>query len=380
MIVLRFLDWVETAPSNRRAEAVGLLARAWLYSDLCPEEAETAEAALTTMLDDPSIRVRRALAEALSRDPKSPSHIVLSLARDQIDVAEIVLGASPVLCDEDLIDLAATSCGRLQVAIAARPWVSPPLAAAIAEVGDIAACRALCGNDGAELSRTALRRLVERFGGDPVIRRALTDRSDCPIDVRQMLVGKLSEALSGHGLIKATLAEDRLGTILREARDKATLGLCDDLDEQGLATLADHMHQTSQLTPSLLLRALCNGQLALFQAALVTLSGMPAKRVNRVLAEYHSSAFTALLSRAGLPSATFGVFAEGLRILHDLEAEGQDGDLYQFSRRLLQRLALVGSDGSDDEVQRLFALLRRFAAESARDAVRAKHGPLQMAA
>ena len=89
MLIVRFLNWVESAPVERRAEAISLLARAWLYSDMDPVEAEVAEAAMTAMLDDPSIRVRRALDDALCRDPRSPCHIILSLVQDQIDVAEI---------------------------------------------------------------------------------------------------------------------------------------------------------------------------------------------------------------------------------------------------------------------------------------------------
>lgn len=370
MIVTRFLNWVETAPAERRAEAIALLARAWLYSDMEPHEAEAVETAMTVMLDDPSIRVRRALADALSRDPRAPVHIILALAQDQPDVAEIVLAASPVLLDEDLVDLAATSAPRLQAAIATRPWIAAPLAAAIAEVGASRACLQLVGNLGAELTPTTLRRIAERFGDEPAMREALGGRHDCPIAVRQMLLGKVAEALGGLGLIRATIDGERLAAIMREARDKATVAMSAGASAADMALLAEHLRASGQLTPSLLLRALCTGNVSLFEQALATLAGLPADRVVTVVAECRAKPFQALLQRAGLPRATWPAFAAGIEIFNRMQAEGEGGDLYRFARRLLERVLGFGLEMGDPEVQKLVALLRRFAAESARDAVR----------
>ena len=43
MIVRHFLDWIRSAPAGKRAEATGALARAYLYSDLSPDDAAAAE-------------------------------------------------------------------------------------------------------------------------------------------------------------------------------------------------------------------------------------------------------------------------------------------------------------------------------------------------
>jgi len=380
MIIERFLDWVETAPAERKAEAIGLLARAWLYSDLTPGEADAAEAAMTLMLDDPCIRVRKSLADALCRDPRSPNLIILTLAYDQADVAEIVLRASPVLFDEDLIDIAATSSGRAQVAIASRPWIAAPLCAALVEIGSRDCCLTVCENLGAEMTGTVLRRVAQRFGDDSEIRHVLCSRHDCPIDVRQTLVGKVSEAIGGLGLVKATLSGDRLATIMREACDKATVSLSTSFTETDMAALAAHLRTSGQLTPSLLLRALCTGNIRLFEQALITLSGLPAKRVFTILAESRGKPFFALLQRAGLPRSTWQAFSTGLEILQKMDFDGSSGDIYRFSRQMLQRMPEFGPALSDPEVGKLLALLRRFAAENAREAVHGMDLRMQLAA
>jgi uncharacterized protein (DUF2336 family) len=61
-IVRRFLAWAQSADADARAEGASVLARAYLYSDLpAPMRAE-AVLAMTALLDDSSVLVRRALA------------------------------------------------------------------------------------------------------------------------------------------------------------------------------------------------------------------------------------------------------------------------------------------------------------------------------
>ena len=69
MIVRHFLQWVRTAEAVERAEATSALARAYLYSDLTPDDRIAAEGAMIMLLDDRSPLVRQALAEVLSFSP-----------------------------------------------------------------------------------------------------------------------------------------------------------------------------------------------------------------------------------------------------------------------------------------------------------------------
>jgi len=72
-IVRDFLQWLETAPANERAEAAGALARAYLCCDLTADELAPAEGLMLKMLDDPSPLVRRSLADALAASPAAPA-------------------------------------------------------------------------------------------------------------------------------------------------------------------------------------------------------------------------------------------------------------------------------------------------------------------
>ena len=166
MIVRQFLQWSQKAVPSQRAEAARALAQTYLYADLDEGQRREADIALTGLLDDPSPLVRRALAEAFASALDAPHHIVLALADDQSDIAAIVLARSPVLGDAELIDCAAVGDAFAQSAIALRPGLSAPVAAALAEVGAREALISLAVNAGADLPEFSMRRMVERFGED----------------------------------------------------------------------------------------------------------------------------------------------------------------------------------------------------------------------
>src|SRR5690606_24127485 len=152
MLVRPFLRWIGNARVGERAAAAGALARALLDHQIAFEDRCEVEAALTLLVDDPSPKVRSALAEALSMSPHAPPQIVAALADDQDEVAGVILVRSPLLSDVDLIDRVAASRPSIQALIASRPVVSMSLSAAIAEVGALEACRVLVTNEGAAVA------------------------------------------------------------------------------------------------------------------------------------------------------------------------------------------------------------------------------------
>ena len=123
MIVRQFLQWVCCAPAGERAEATSALARAYLHSDLSTDDLAAAEGAMIMLLDDPSPLVRRALADVFASSQKAPQIVVNALAADQPDVALPLLSRSPLLLEDDLVDLIATGQEETQIAIAGRARV-----------------------------------------------------------------------------------------------------------------------------------------------------------------------------------------------------------------------------------------------------------------
>jgi uncharacterized protein (DUF2336 family) len=370
MIVHEFLRWMETAPAAMRADATHALARAYLYSDVDEETRSAMEAAMTVLLDDSSRDVRFALADALAASPAAPRHVLLTLAADQMDIATLVLSRSPVFIDAELVDIVAASCERLQIAIAERPLISSSVSAAIAEVGEIATCRILLLNVGADIARISLKRIAERFGDDPDLRDIMLTRPDLPADIRQMLIRRLSDSLGALVIGKAWVGEGRATTLTREACDRATVSIAAETESEELLPLVEHLRVTGQLTTALLLRALCAGNVRFLEAALSVLSGIPQERVESLVEAGRINAFRGVYAKAGLPMVAFDAFAAALETCRKMAEEGGITDRYRFTRRMVENVLARYRDITDGEANELMTMLRRFAADQAREAAR----------
>ena len=369
MIVRRFLLWARSAPAAHRAEATASLVHAYLYADLNAVDRDEAETALTAMLDDPSPMVRRALSEGLAAAPDVPHHVILTLAADGSDVAEPVLANSPLLLDSDLVDAAALGDGRAQAAIASRPYLSLPVAGALAEIASPDALAVLAANPTAEIGEASLFRIVERHGNDGPLREALLARDDLPVAVRQAVSVALARSLGDFVTACGWLSAQRSERVGRESCERAAVVLSAGSDSEETVRLVAHLRETSQLTPGLMLRALLSGQGDFVEAAFADLSGLPAARVRGILRDASGSGFAALYGRAGLPVSLRAAFGAGLVALSERGTE-HGPEMARLSRHHVRRTLRACSDLPANEASRLVALLRRFEAEAARDDAR----------
>jgi uncharacterized protein (DUF2336 family) len=370
MIVRQFLRWVQTAAPGDRAEATSALARAYLYSDLSEEDRLAAEAAMIVLLDDPSPLVRSALSDALAGSPDAPHGVILALAQDQPEIAMPVAARSPMLSDADLVDLVGAGDEQLQSAIAAREPLSRAIAGAIAEVGSASACLVLIENTLAETSIKAFARIAERHGQLSAIREALFAREDLPAETRQALVAKLSDTLVRFVTERNWLSEDRVQRVAREACDRATIAIAAGKDAGEVSILVHHLVESGQLTSVLLLRALQCGQVRFLIEAFSELSGLAPERVASVIYDRHTHGFRALYDRAGLPQGAFSAFRAALEALHEIGFAGDGLGAANLKRRMVERVLTIYTGADEGEIDYLFAMLRRFAAEASREEAR----------
>jgi uncharacterized protein (DUF2336 family) len=361
---------VGSAGAAERAEATTALARAYLYSDLSNDDHAATEGALIMLLDDPSPLVREALACALAFSENSPPAVILGLAADQPEVASWVLEHSPLLMDADLVDAVATGRPQNQTAIARRQNLPCSVAAAIAEVGCAEACLVLIENAASEIVPFSLARIVARYGHLAAIREAMLIRDDLPTITRQALVAKLSETLAGFVTARAWLDEDRAQRVVKEACEKATVTLAAVSAASELPSLIRHLRESGQLNAGLVLRALLSGNIDLFEQALAELADMPIRRVSALLHDRRGSGFRALYERAGLPASTYAAFREAVDAMREGGFVTEPGGAMRLRRRVVERVLTRCADETPGEIEPLLLLLRRFAAEAAREEAR----------
>ncbi len=366
-IVRRFLAWAQRADAGERAEAASALARAFLYSDLGGALRREAEIGLTSLLDDPSTLVRRALAEALAGAHDAPHTVILALACDQSEVSAAVLARSPVLTDAELVDCAAIGDARAQTAVARRPRLGVSIAAALAEIGERDAVVALAGNLDAELSPGVMRRIVERFDGDAEAREALLTQPSLPPMLRCDLVAATAKALADFVTGCDWLGAERARRIALEASEQGVVWVANISRPDETRALVRHLRERGALTIALLLRALLSGNRAMFEHALAELSRLPPARIAGFVGEPRSAGFCALYGKTGLPAHFLPVFRAALVAIDEARPQAGGELSWDLIERVITTCERINSPGLDQ----LISLLRRFEAEAARLEARA---------
>ncbi|CAN7524033.1 DUF2336 domain-containing protein [Pararhizobium sp. LjRoot238] len=369
MIIQAFLRWVETAKTGDRVRAAAALGRAYVTAEMNTLDHHAAEMAMTFLLDDPSPKVRLALAQAVADCSRIPRAIILSLAEDQPETAYAVISRSPVLNDMDLVDLAAKGTAETRAVIAARQAMSRPVAAAIAEIGGEEEVLILLENEQARFSCRTLKRLSDRLGHLWSIRNRLLEREDLPADARHALVEKVGAALSSFGLVQAAIGGRRVERITREACDRAAVDMAGAVQADQIPPLVEHLRATGRLTPAFLLHTLCSGKIDFFAAAIVNLSGVTDRRARSILSDGRVHAIRALFESAGLGRDVSALFTEAMMIWRKENRSGSPGTTTTISSVLLSKLrgkrhASEASGGLADIIEKLTIAEQR---QTARD-------------
>jgi uncharacterized protein (DUF2336 family) len=212
--------------------------------------------------------------------------------------------------------------------------------------------------------------MAQRFGGDTEIREALIARRDLPPDVRQLLVRAVGNALGNLAMVKQWLPEARAKALTGDACDRATVAIAAESETHELPALVEHLRATEQLTTALLLRAVCAGNIAFFETALAMLARVPVERVAALVRGGRVSALRAAYTRAGLPPMAFDAFAAALDAWRNLDPESGSFNRYRLTMQAVEAVLTRYADITDGEANELAAMLRRFAADQAREAAR----------
>jgi uncharacterized protein (DUF2336 family) len=358
-IVRRFLAWVQSADAAARAQGASALARAYLHCDLPASVRAEAVLAMTALLDDSSVCVRRSLAEALCRAHDAPRGVVLALAADEPEAAAPVLRYSPVLSEADLVDCVASGDVVAQIALARRPNLPPRAKAALAETGHFDAVCTLIAHVESDLSAELLHRIFARFGDDASLRDALLGRPALPAALRARIAVAAAKDLG----VEASLwmAPLRAERVAREARDQAICTIASSCRPDERVELTRALRAAGALTPALLLRSLLGGERTLFAQALAELSDLPTPRVAAFILEPQGEGFAALARRAGLKGGVLIAFRAALAAIKAHSGEGGTLKL-----PLVQKVIDACEQRDEPALVKVQALLWRFAAEAAK--------------
>ena len=292
-----------------RAETAAKIARQFTGPSLSPQERQIAQDIIRVLAKDAEIRVREALSLNLKDCDDVPGDVASVLARDVCTVALPVLQYSTVLSDADLIEIVRARDSDKQLAIAQRKAVSENVSHSLTEEGAETAVAALMKNPGAAIGEPSLQAALDRFSGSPTVTEGMAQRAALPATVVERLVSYVSDSLRQYLMAKHELPQAVVDDLAARSRERATvglLGLC--ADESEAQELAQQLKASGRLTPSLILRALCMGDVLFFEAALAALAGVAVSNARVLAHDRGPLGLRAIYDKAHLPDALFAAF------------------------------------------------------------------------
>jgi uncharacterized protein (DUF2336 family) len=349
---------IKATDDDERASAAHKLCRSIDRINLDDADREAAQKIMRVLANDAAELVRRALAVTLKSSDLLPRDVARQLAADIDSIALPVIGSSPVFSDDDLIEIIRAGSAARQVAIAARPVVSRDVSDVMSHVGCEQAVRTLASNDNADISERALGVVVDRFGSTPEIVAALAYRQVLPLDVTERLVALASEAVRDHLISRHAVAPETAIRLSGYARERATVDLIDQAAASAdLQVFVAQLNTRRALTPSLLLRALARGKMALVEHGLAELSSTPHPRAWLMVHDAGPLGLRAIYDRAGLPPRLFQAFRAGVDTWRQLSAEGADTSGEAFRERMLERFLTQRPNAPRDDLAYLMERL-----------------------
>ncbi|NBB63696.1 DUF2336 domain-containing protein [Pseudomonas sp. ODNR1LW] len=363
---------VKATDADERAEAAHKLCRSMDRVELDDREREAAQKIVRLLADDAAELVRRAMAVTLKASDLVPHDVARRLAADLDSIALPIIGASPALSDDDLIEIVRAGSAVRQIAVAGRPKVSRDVAQAIADEGHEQAVRVLAANDNADLSERALGRIVDRFPASGEVVAAVAYRQVLPLHITERLIELASETVREHLVSRHAVAPETAIRLAQYSRERATIDLVEQAASSAdLAAFMAQLNVRRVLNASLLLRGLARGQMVMLEYGLAELAATPHHRAWLMIHDAGPLGLKAIYDRAGLPPRLFPAFRAGVDTWRALSAEGVDTSSDLFRQQMLERFLTQRPNVPRDDLAYLMERLDQAAVRPSQSAANA---------
>ena len=299
---------------------------------------------LRRLVHDVEVKLRKSLAEKLSKRDDTPHDLIVELANDEFEVAHPILIESNVLQDADLIETIKHRTMEHQLAISMRQGISEEVSEALVETGQEDVIASLLNNHGAKVSRHVMDYLVSESKRVDAYQNPLVRRPDLPPELAERMSWWVSAALREHIADKFSLdlgeLDDAIETVATEQFGTNEEGVTPSTKADDLV---ERLSDLGELDASFLIKALRQGEISLFESAFCKLTGLKLKLLRRILFEPGGEALVILCRAVDVGNDTFS-------------------ELFELSRKAKDREEAI----TEDQLERLMGLYDKTKPEDAK--------------
>ncbi|HUV32814.1 MAG TPA: DUF2336 domain-containing protein [Devosiaceae bacterium] len=134
------------------------------------------------------------LSSRIADSSNAPRDVIVTIARDEIAVASPVLERSPVLNEDDLIEISKNADGAHRVAVSKRADLSDRVTDELISHRETEVLRTVTANPTDRISADGYTTIAAQSGDDDELRRHLVARPDLPVEIARDVLPMLGDA------------------------------------------------------------------------------------------------------------------------------------------------------------------------------------------
>ncbi|HVM82522.1 MAG TPA: DUF2336 domain-containing protein [Candidatus Binatia bacterium] len=260
---------------------------------------------LKKLIQDVARTVRKALAEKLALSPQAPREVAAILANDEFDIASPILLNSPLLEDEDLMEIVRHRTLSHRLAVAMRRSLTERVSDELVATNSIDVVKALLENHGAKISAATMTYLVEQSKTLDVYQEPLLRRSDLPADLAKRMYFWVSAALRQFIVDNFPVDPIELDLTLGAIAQEAARSVTSTSSDEPATNLARQLAERQDLTPDIIVETLRRGETPLFEAMLAERIGLKPIIARKLIYDSHGEGLVVACRAAGIDRSNF---------------------------------------------------------------------------
>ncbi|WP_188259421.1 DUF2336 domain-containing protein [Azospirillum tabaci] len=345
--------------AQARIDTMTHLVRDLEAGDLAEAERALAMDILQRFAADAVTAVREAVAWQIHNSTLLTEGLAEKLARDVDRVAFPILRHAEKLSEGLLLDILRERRPAKELAIAGRRSVSPAVSDALVRNGNVIVITELLRNRGAVIPEPSLHSVLDRWGGVATVNEAMAARPDLSAAVVEKLILFVSEEIRNRLIRTHRLNPRLIGILVERAREAVTLLLLKPLTprEADVELLARHLLIRGRLSAPLLFRALCAGEIALFDAGMAVRANLPPENARQLAWDGGPHALKGLFAKAGLSFTLLKPFRVAIAVAKALDYRGGDEGRERFQTEAIATLFDACGNSQDREIDDLLLQL-----------------------
>lgn len=334
------LNLAKNVSVENKATVARKIGAAYKEKTFSAQAVKLAEDIFRIMVRDTEIKVREVLSDSLKHCADLPKDVVAAIINDKDSVAVPFLQYYTSLTNEDMIKILNMPGINKQKAIAKRDGLSAEVSQYIAEKCPGEVVSELVSNEKADIREQAFDTIATKYAENDEIKERLVHRSELPVSVIEKIVDKLSYRLKTYLVLNHNLPKDLASNLVDEVKEKITLSISEEYSSDNqIEELVHQLYKANRLTPGLVVRSICLGDLKFFEYAIVYLSETPIAEVRKIL--FNSQAdfmIRNLLRKAFIPKSVFPAIFSALKVIREIKFDCARSDRKAFGHKVVERI------------------------------------------